>query len=120
MRKWNFVAAVLAGALVLSTTSFALSLQDRLSAWADAPEDERLVVARALTVVASQGLPTLNEDFFQSCLTSQVRNRSYRRKGLARSVLSALPCTFASQIAICGRKWVACGSEGTALPKERA
>jgi hypothetical protein len=68
MQKWSFVAAVLAGALVSSTSSLALSLQDHLSAWAGAPEDERLVVARALTVVASQGLPNLNEEFFQSCI----------------------------------------------------
>ena len=68
MRKWNFVAAVLAGSLVSSTTSFALSLQDKLSAWSEAPEDERLIVARALTVVASQGLPSLNEEFFESCI----------------------------------------------------
>jgi hypothetical protein len=68
MRKWNFVAAVLVGSLVSSTTSFALSLQDKLSAWSDAPEDERLTVARALTLVASQGLPNLNEEFFESCI----------------------------------------------------
>jgi hypothetical protein len=68
MRKWNFVAAVLAGSLVSSTTSFALSLQDKLSAWSEAAEDERLIVARALTVVASQGLPSLNEEFFESCI----------------------------------------------------
>jgi hypothetical protein len=68
MRKWNSAAALLAGCLVSSTTSFALSLQDRLSAWAAAPEDERLVVARALTLVASQGLPDLNEEFFESCI----------------------------------------------------
>jgi hypothetical protein len=50
MRKWNFVAAVLAGSLVSSTTSFSLSLQDKLSAWSEAAEDERLIVARGLTV----------------------------------------------------------------------
>jgi hypothetical protein len=66
MQKWNFMAAALAGALVSSTTSSALSLQNNLSAWAEDPEDERLVVARALTVVASQGLPSLNEEFFES------------------------------------------------------
>ena len=68
MRKWNFVAAVLAGSLVSSTTTFALSQQDKLSAWSEAAEDERLMVARDLTVVASQGLPSLNEEFFESCI----------------------------------------------------
>jgi hypothetical protein len=66
MQKWNFMAAALAGALVSSTISSALSLQNNLSAWAEDPEEERLVVARALTVVASQGLPSLNEEFFES------------------------------------------------------
>src|SRR3954447_2579260 len=68
MRKRNFFPALLAGLLTSSTTSFALSLQDRLSAWSEAAEDERLIVARALTVVASQGLPSLNEEFFESCI----------------------------------------------------
>jgi hypothetical protein len=68
MRKWNFVAAVFAGSLVANTPSFALSLQDNLSAWSAAAEDERLIVARALTEVASQGLPNLDEEFFESCI----------------------------------------------------
>jgi hypothetical protein len=51
-----------------ATKVFEESLQDKLSAWSEAAEDERLIVARALTVVASQGLPSLNEEFFESCI----------------------------------------------------
>jgi hypothetical protein len=66
-KKWNFFA-VLSACLVTATTSHALSLQDKLSAWPGASNDERLEVSRVLSVVASQGLSQFNEDFFQSCI----------------------------------------------------
>src|SRR5437870_6840132 len=81
MRKWNFVApAVLAACLVSSMPSCALSLQDRLSAWVDAPDSERLVVARALTLVASQGLSNFNEEFFESCIDFASTQSALRSK----------------------------------------
>jgi hypothetical protein len=81
MRKGNFVApALLAACLVSSMPSYALSLQDSLSAWADAPDSERLVVARALTIVASQGLSQFTEDFFESCIDFASRQSALRSK----------------------------------------
>ncbi len=68
IRKWNFVLILVSACLATATSSHALSLQDRLSAWADASDDERLEVSRVLALVASQGLSHLNEEFFQSCI----------------------------------------------------
>jgi len=68
MRKWNFVPIVVAACLLSATPSHALSLQDRLSAWADASDAERQKVSRVLTLVASQGLSHFNEEFFASCI----------------------------------------------------
>jgi hypothetical protein len=68
MRKWNFVLILISACLVCATPSHALSLQDRLSAWADASDAERQQVSRVLTLVASQGLSHFNEEFFESCI----------------------------------------------------
>jgi len=68
MRNWNSLVLILIACVVSSTPSYALSLQDRLSAWAYAPDSERLGLARTLTLVASQGVPHLNEEFFESCI----------------------------------------------------
>jgi hypothetical protein len=67
IRKWNFVL-VLISACLSATSSHALSLQDRLGAWAVASDAERLEVSRVLALVASQGLSQFNEEFFQSCI----------------------------------------------------
>ena len=81
MRKWNFVVpALLATCLISSTPTYALSLQDSLSAWTDAPDSERLVVARALTIVASQGLSQFTEDFFESCIDFASRQSALHSK----------------------------------------
>jgi hypothetical protein len=68
IRKWNFVPIVVSACLVSATSSHALSLQDRLSAWAGASDAERLEVSRVLALVASQGLAHFDEEFFQSCI----------------------------------------------------
>ena len=68
MRRWNFGVITVAIWLSLCSTSSALSLQDNMGAWSNASEDERSTVARLLTVVASQGLPQLDEEFFASCI----------------------------------------------------
>ena len=80
MRKWNFVVPVLLAACVSGTPTYALSLQDSLSAWTDAPDSERLVVARALTLVASQGLSNFNEEFFESCIDFASTQSALRSK----------------------------------------
>ncbi len=80
MRKWNFVVPVLLAACVSSTPSYALSLQDSLSAWPDAPDSERLVVARALTLVASQGLSHFDEEYFESCIDFASRQSALHSK----------------------------------------
>jgi hypothetical protein len=69
IKTWNFFAILACACLVGATSSYALSLQDKLSAWPDASDTERLEVSRVLAVVASQGLSQFNEDFFQSCIT---------------------------------------------------
>jgi hypothetical protein len=68
LKKWNSFAILMSVCLTSATSSHALSLQDRLSAWSGASDDERLEVSRVLSVVASQGLSRFNEDFFQSCI----------------------------------------------------
>jgi hypothetical protein len=68
IKKWNFFAILMSACLASATSSEALSLQDKLSAWPYASDDERLEVSRVLSVVASQGLSQFNEDFFQSCI----------------------------------------------------
>ena len=68
MRKWNFVPIFASACLLSATPSHALSLQDKLSAWVDASDAERQRVSRVLTLVASQGLPHFNEEFFESCI----------------------------------------------------
>jgi len=68
IRKWNFVLILVSACLVSATSSHALSLQDRLGAWVDASDAERLEVSRVLALVASQGLSQFNEEFFQSCI----------------------------------------------------
>src|SRR5262245_9385732 len=84
MRRCNFagvvLAACLAACLAASTPGYALSLQDKLTAWADASEDERLVVARALTLVASQGLSQLDETFFEDCIEFASKQTSLQSK----------------------------------------
>jgi len=63
------VSAILVSAcLTFSTPGYALSLQDTLTAWADASENDRLKVARTLAIIASQGLPYLDEQFFEDCI----------------------------------------------------
>jgi hypothetical protein len=70
--------------LVWSTTSsHALSLQDKLSAWADASDAERLEVSRVLSLIASQGLSQFNEDFFQSCIDFASRQSTLQPKKIA-------------------------------------
>jgi len=68
MKKWNFFAILMSAFVASATSSHALSLQDRLSAWPDASDDERLEVSRVLSVVASQGLSQFDEEFFQNCI----------------------------------------------------
>jgi hypothetical protein len=68
LKKWNSFAILMSVCLTSATSSHALSLQDRLSAWSGASDDERLEVSRVLSVVASQGLSRFDEDFFQSCI----------------------------------------------------
>jgi hypothetical protein len=80
MRKLNFAAAAIAACLASTTSGYALSLQDKLTAWTDASADERLTIARALSVVASQGLPQLDEDFFASCIDFASTQTSLRSK----------------------------------------
>ena len=80
MRMWNFVPIVVSAYLLSGTSSHALSLQDKLSAWGDASESERLEVSRVLAVVASQGLSQFNEDFFQSCIDFASRQLTLQPK----------------------------------------
>jgi len=69
MRKLQFAGVTIAVAWIsLCSSSHALSLQDTLRAWANASESERFTMARLLTIIASQGLPQLNEEFFESCI----------------------------------------------------
>ena len=68
IKKWNFFPILMSACLASITSSHALSLQDKLSAWPGASEDERLEVSRVLSVVASQGLSQFNEEFFQNCI----------------------------------------------------
>jgi hypothetical protein len=77
---WNFVPIVVSAYLVYGTSSHALSLQDKLSAWGDASFAERLEVSRVLAVVASQGLSQFNEDFFQSCMDFASRQSTLQPK----------------------------------------
>jgi hypothetical protein len=77
--KWNFIA-IFAACLVSATPGNALSIQDRLSAWADATDAERLQVSRVLALVASQGLSQFNEDFFQSCMDFASRQSTLQPK----------------------------------------
>jgi hypothetical protein len=67
IKKWNFVL-ILISACLATTSGPAVSLQDRLGAWVDASDAERLEVSRVLALVASQGLSQFNEEFFQSCI----------------------------------------------------
>ena len=80
MRMWYFVPIVVSAYLVSGTSSHALSLQDKLSAWEDASLAERLEVSRVLAVVASQGLSQFNEDFFQSCIDFASRQSTLQPK----------------------------------------
>jgi hypothetical protein len=68
IKNWNFFAILVSACFASAASCHALSLQDRLSAWPSASDDERLEVSRVLSVVASQGLSQFNEDFFQSCI----------------------------------------------------
>jgi hypothetical protein len=80
IRKWNFVPLIMSACLVSATSSHALSLQDRLSAWADASDAERLEVSRVLALVASQGLARFDEEFFQSCVDFASRQSTLQPK----------------------------------------
>ena len=80
MRRWNFAGLVLAACLAVSTPGYTLSLQDKLAAWTDASNDERLVVARALTLMASQGLSQLDEAFFGECIEFASKQTSLQSK----------------------------------------
>ena len=68
IKKWNFFAILMSACLASAASSHALSLQDKLSAWPGASDDERLEVSRVLSVVASQGLSQFDEEFFQNCI----------------------------------------------------
>jgi hypothetical protein len=80
---WNFVPIVVSAYLLSGTSSHALSLQDKLSAWEDASLAERLEVSRVLAVVASHGLSQFNEDFFQSCIDFASRQSTVQPKKIA-------------------------------------
>jgi hypothetical protein len=70
VRKLKFCGVTIAVAWIsLCSSSYALSLQDTLRAWPAASDAERYTVARLLAVVASQGLPQLDEEFFESCIS---------------------------------------------------
>ena len=100
MRKWNLGSVILALALMMAPPAHALSLQDKLSAWADASDLERLTIARALAIVASQGLSHLNEEFFESCIdfaSTQTALQS-RRIGEIGSMCVAMHFRLSEQI----------------------
>jgi hypothetical protein len=81
IKKWNLGAIFFVSACLFSAmSSHALSLHDKLSAWADASDAERLAVSRVLALVASQGLFHLNEDFFQSCIDSASTQSTFQPK----------------------------------------
>jgi hypothetical protein len=68
MRKWNLVLAM-AAVLACMTPAHSLSPQDRVGDWARAANEDRLKVARILSLVASQGLDAFNEAFFERCIS---------------------------------------------------
>ena len=80
MCKWTFVGVIISTCFASTTPGHALSLQDKLTAWTDASDDERLKIARALSILASQGLPQLDEDFFESCIDFASMQTSLRSK----------------------------------------
>jgi hypothetical protein len=80
IRKWNSIPLLVSACLVSATSCHALSLQDKLSAWADASDVERVELSRVLVLVASQGLSQFNEDFFQSCIDFASRQTTLQPK----------------------------------------
>jgi len=99
MRTRNFAGLILAVCLAASTPGYALSLQDKLTAWADASDDERLVVARALTLMASQGLSQLDAEFFEGCIDFASKQTSLQSKriGEVGAMCVAMHLRFSAQ-----------------------
>jgi len=109
---WNFVPIFVSACLVSTTSSHALSPQDKLSAWADASDAERLEVSLVLSLVASQGLSQFNEEFFQSCIDFASRQSTLQPKKIAEigtmcryDVFQAFTTEFAAlkENGACGR-----------------
>jgi hypothetical protein len=63
-------ALALGAAMLVSAAaaSHALSILNTIDDWTCSQESERFAIARTLALVASQGRPELNAEFFEQCM----------------------------------------------------